>query len=65
MTDRYQIGTTVIRVNDQWNRDQHGEIVEMDDERVRILWRHKDGSKHKRTWQQRSAMGKRWAVLVP
>jgi ssDNA-binding replication factor A large subunit len=62
MTDRYQIGTQVIRVN-TFVRKQVGEIVELDDERVRILWRHKDGSKDKRTWQQRSAMGKRWAVL--
>jgi hypothetical protein len=65
MTDRYQIGTKVIRVNDHYNRDQKGEIVEMDETRVRILWLYRDGTKDKRTWQQRSAMGKRWAVLHP
>jgi hypothetical protein len=61
MTDRYQIGTQVIRVN-TFVRKQVGEIVEMDDERVRIMWLNGDGSNDKRTWQQRCALGKRWAV---
>lgn len=63
----YSIGTKVERIEivrgqPLWNHGQRGEIVEMTDDRIRVLWQDHGGVPGRRTWLARSALGQRWCI---
>jgi hypothetical protein len=51
-------GAAVMRLAPGFSfNEQPGEVVDQDDKRIRVMWKHRDGSNDKRTWMANGPAG--------